>query len=166
MFRRNISPSSPGTKSKPISACWLLHADFFLGLLFEPEDRGIMFLRNICILSPDYTMLYPRREYSSVKMFSPLGYSLIMKRCHIIYNCERLAAPRVGNGGNFFDHISAIWDHDVRYLAKTNLSLLKLMSSTLKWKCISANRRYLRVIFYSILVYLYFIILCLVFHKT
>jgi hypothetical protein len=31
--------------SKHIFVCYLLHADFFLGL--DPEDRGDEFLRNI-----------------------------------------------------------------------------------------------------------------------
>jgi hypothetical protein len=35
--------------------CYLLHAGFFLGLLFDPE--GEMFLRNDGWLSPDYTVL-------------------------------------------------------------------------------------------------------------
>jgi hypothetical protein len=29
------------------SACYQLHADFFFGLLFGPEDGGNMFLTNI-----------------------------------------------------------------------------------------------------------------------
>jgi hypothetical protein len=32
--------------SRPKSACYPLHAGFFLGLFFEPEDGGDMFLRN------------------------------------------------------------------------------------------------------------------------
>jgi hypothetical protein len=43
------------------SACHLLHAGFLLGLFFEPEDGGAMFLRNLGWLSVDYTALYPRR---------------------------------------------------------------------------------------------------------
>jgi hypothetical protein len=33
------------------------HADFLLGLLFEPEDEGDMFLRNVGWLSTDYMAL-------------------------------------------------------------------------------------------------------------
>jgi hypothetical protein len=33
---------------------------FLIGLLFDHEDRGEMFLRNISRLLPDYTALYPR----------------------------------------------------------------------------------------------------------
>jgi hypothetical protein len=34
---------------------------FLHDLLFDPEDRGGMFLQNICDLIPDYMMLHPRR---------------------------------------------------------------------------------------------------------
>jgi hypothetical protein len=40
---------------------YLLHAGFFLGLFFEPEDGGYMFIRNVGLLSADYTALYRRR---------------------------------------------------------------------------------------------------------
>jgi hypothetical protein len=56
-------------------AYWLLNADFLLGLLFDPADGGDMFpfhpedesnvsLWKVGWLSPDYTVLYPRRQYS------------------------------------------------------------------------------------------------------
>jgi hypothetical protein len=37
------------------------HAGFLLGLFLYPEDRGDMFLRNVGLLSTDYTALYSRR---------------------------------------------------------------------------------------------------------
>jgi hypothetical protein len=43
------------------SACYLLHAAFMHGLLFGREDGGDIFLRNIYLLSTDYTALYPRK---------------------------------------------------------------------------------------------------------
>jgi hypothetical protein len=36
------------------------HADFLLGLLFDPESGGYVFLRNIGRLSTDYVVLYSR----------------------------------------------------------------------------------------------------------
>jgi hypothetical protein len=72
---RDIAPCSPlkvgrrlrGTRrihlhGRSVShACYLLHADFLLGLSFDPEDGGEMFLRNVGWLSTDYTALYYRR---------------------------------------------------------------------------------------------------------
>jgi hypothetical protein len=43
------------------SACCLLHSGFLLDLLFNPEDRGNIFLRKVGLLSSDYTASYPRR---------------------------------------------------------------------------------------------------------
>jgi hypothetical protein len=43
-------------------ACYLLHVAFILGLSFDPEDGGDMFLRNIGWLSTDCTALYPRKQ--------------------------------------------------------------------------------------------------------
>jgi hypothetical protein len=36
-------------------------AAFLLGLLFDPEDDGSMFLRNIGVLGWGYTVLHPGR---------------------------------------------------------------------------------------------------------
>jgi hypothetical protein len=38
---------------------------WFLGLFFDPEDGGDMYLRNVGPLSADYIALYPRRQNSS-----------------------------------------------------------------------------------------------------
>jgi hypothetical protein len=54
-FRRNMSPQSLGSKSKPSnkptrsrknSVCYLTHADVLIGLFFDLKDRD-MFLRNV-----------------------------------------------------------------------------------------------------------------------
>jgi hypothetical protein len=39
----------------------LLQAGFLLSLLFDPEGRGGIFLRNVGSLSPNYTALYAVR---------------------------------------------------------------------------------------------------------
>jgi hypothetical protein len=41
------------------SACYLLHAIFLRGLVFDPEDGGDMFLRNFGYILKDYMELYP-----------------------------------------------------------------------------------------------------------
>jgi hypothetical protein len=52
-----------GALSALLSTCF--HAGFLLGLFFDSEDGGDIFLRNVGWLSADYTALYPRRQYSS-----------------------------------------------------------------------------------------------------
>jgi hypothetical protein len=42
----------------------LLSFWFLARLIFDREDGGNMFLRNVGRLSTDYAALYPRREYS------------------------------------------------------------------------------------------------------
>jgi hypothetical protein len=42
----------------------LLHADFLLRLLFGHEDGFCVFFRNVSLLSPHYTVVYPRNENS------------------------------------------------------------------------------------------------------
>jgi hypothetical protein len=49
---------------KQSSACYLLHPGLLLGLFFDPEDEGDMFLRNVDWLSTD-TVSYSRRLNSS-----------------------------------------------------------------------------------------------------
>jgi hypothetical protein len=46
-----------------------LYACFLLNFLFDPEDRGDMFLHNTGQLSLDYTALYLRRQNSSRTMY-------------------------------------------------------------------------------------------------
>jgi hypothetical protein len=53
MFRRNISPPSSGTKNEAnqCESKWQeelsFQAGLLLGLFFDPEDGGDMFLRNV-----------------------------------------------------------------------------------------------------------------------
>jgi hypothetical protein len=51
------------------ACCLLRHAGFLLGLLFNFEVGGDMFLHNISWLSVDYLALYPKRKNSSMQCF-------------------------------------------------------------------------------------------------
>jgi hypothetical protein len=55
---------SYGSRIPPRPATYF-HTGILLGL-FDPEDGGDMFLRNVGSLSTDYRALYPRKQYSSV----------------------------------------------------------------------------------------------------
>jgi hypothetical protein len=46
-------------------AYYLRHADFLLGLFYDREDGGDMFLRNIDWISKDFSSLYTRRQTPS-----------------------------------------------------------------------------------------------------
>jgi hypothetical protein len=46
--------------------------DLLLLLFFNPEDWGCILIRNVCWLSPDYTILYPR---------TPEDRNLLYYRC-------------------------------------------------------------------------------------
>jgi hypothetical protein len=50
------------------SACCLLHACFFPGIFFNPEDGGNMLLWNVRWLSINYMVSYSRRQNCSQKM--------------------------------------------------------------------------------------------------
>jgi hypothetical protein len=56
---------------------YLLHAGFLLGLFFDPENGGDMYLRNVGWLSADYTALFPRRQNS--------GNNITFQKPHYIY---------------------------------------------------------------------------------
>jgi hypothetical protein len=55
----------------------LIYSSFLLGLSLNPEDGGSMSLRNVSELLPGYTLLHPRKQFSS---FSNLidQYNLIV----------------------------------------------------------------------------------------
>jgi hypothetical protein len=62
-YFRDITPCSP-LKSQPTRLATYFHAGIFLGL-FDPDDGGDMFLRNVAWLSTDYTALYPTERLSN-----------------------------------------------------------------------------------------------------
>jgi hypothetical protein len=47
----------------------------FLGLFFDPEYGGDMFVRNVGWLSMDYMALYPRRQNYSTEVSPPGMFS-------------------------------------------------------------------------------------------
>jgi hypothetical protein len=55
-----------------------IHVGILLGLFFDPEDGGNMFLQNIGQLSTDYKALYPRWQ-SSTKRF----VFIVSDVCHL-----------------------------------------------------------------------------------
>jgi acyl-CoA thioesterase len=59
---------------KSTSACYLLYAGLLLGLFFDPEEGGYMFVRNIGSLSMDYTALYFRRWNFSEWILTEIEY--------------------------------------------------------------------------------------------
>jgi hypothetical protein len=67
----HITPSSPKKATdfseEHIATCF--HAGFLLGLFFDTENGGEMFLRNVGCLSTDYMALYPRKWYSSLEPY-------------------------------------------------------------------------------------------------
>jgi hypothetical protein len=53
--------TNKGTHGSPYDFACLLRAGFLLGLLFNPENGGDIFLRNITFFRADYMAVYPRR---------------------------------------------------------------------------------------------------------
>jgi hypothetical protein len=55
-----------GKQNEPFNSAYhLCLIRFLLDLLFNLEDGGIVFPRNICGIIPEYKPLHPRRHYSS-----------------------------------------------------------------------------------------------------
>jgi hypothetical protein len=59
------TPWSPLKVNRRFVLATCLHACLLLGLSFDPEDGGDIFLQNVGGFSTDYTALYPRRQNSS-----------------------------------------------------------------------------------------------------
>lgn len=63
---------------QPGSACYMLHAGLLLGL-FDPEDGGDTFLKNVSVLSTDYMALYGTLDSHCCENFKShirISYSL------------------------------------------------------------------------------------------
>jgi hypothetical protein len=56
----DITPRSPLKVNRRFGALFdtWFHIGFLLGLFFDPEDGGDMFLRNVGLLQMEYTMSY------------------------------------------------------------------------------------------------------------
>jgi hypothetical protein len=63
-FRRNIlfASSCSNVRLSNEAASRILLVSYLLGFLFDPEDVGIVFLRNVDRLFPYFTLTYPRRQ--------------------------------------------------------------------------------------------------------
>jgi hypothetical protein len=59
-------------KFQSLPACYLLHSAFLLGLFFDPEDGGNMFIQNVGSLSTDYSVISKKMEIFKVKIFQQL----------------------------------------------------------------------------------------------
>jgi hypothetical protein len=66
-------------------------AGVLLGLLFNTEDGGYMFLRNVVWLSPEYKTFYPGRQNSSCIQLLPAYLNLILHTT--VWRHECLCAP-------------------------------------------------------------------------
>jgi hypothetical protein len=84
-FRENaLSPflgsnSKPSNKPARSSACRLLLTGFLIGQLFDSEDGGNTFLRNVRGLLADYAVLHPRRWKSFKVVRSEVFTAVTMK---------------------------------------------------------------------------------------
>jgi hypothetical protein len=85
-----MSPPSSGSTNKPSkkpvwsrwqaarssSACDLLHAGFLLGLFFDPEGGGDMFLRTSDDFQLSIRRYIPEQRFSTWGTRAPLGYAV------------------------------------------------------------------------------------------
>jgi hypothetical protein len=55
----DIRPCSPLKIKRRFGGTCRIHAGFLLGLFFDPEYGGDLFLRNVGLLSTDYMVSYP-----------------------------------------------------------------------------------------------------------
>jgi hypothetical protein len=103
-----------------IPACCLPCVGFLLGLLSDP-DRSGMFLRNICWLSPDYTSLHPRREYSS---YSPMRELTRKKRLEIFCPLDYIKHGRLrGTGVNLQGIVTQRGPSEGQYYTRVQINI-------------------------------------------
>jgi hypothetical protein len=60
-YKQHIASHKSGDIWRVPSAWYILHTGFLLGLFFDPEDGGDVFLHNIGWFPTHYMALYPRR---------------------------------------------------------------------------------------------------------
>jgi hypothetical protein len=44
-----------------------IHAHFLLGLVFDPEDEGNVFLQKFCRISPDYYVSFQKKNFGRIR---------------------------------------------------------------------------------------------------
>jgi hypothetical protein len=110
VYRRVLS-SKPGSKQS--SASYLFHGGFLLGLFFEPEDGGDMFLRNVYIvcvflchfpLTSNLAFSYANYFESSTNFQL---YAWIILLHIVVYRASSLSSPLLLYGLGILKYFSA-----------------------------------------------------------
>jgi hypothetical protein len=119
MFRSNVLP--PSSRFKLERSKQQLLDDYFLGLLFDPEDGGITFLWNVSEHLPDYTASRLRKskhtwclqishvavEYNAQLWYTSMHYWYTVA-C-LAYSTLKMEA--IGSSGTLVNFYQTTWRH-------------------------------------------------------